>query len=165
MDAASMFAGVLGSIVGVSATIATGWIAQKTLHKRELLSSEIHKRETLYGQFIAECSKLVIDAYGHGLESPETLLSAYALLNRIRLTASETVLAEGEQILRRIAEQYLSPNLSAEEMRAVIRSWSADPLKSFGEACRDELKTIYSMHGYFRPFLKNKPKEVTQRGT
>ncbi len=158
MDAASMFAGVLGSIVGATATIGTGWITQKTLNKRELVRAEIDKRETLYGQFIAECSKLVIDAYGHGLESPETLLSAYALLNRIRLTASEAVLSEGEQILRRIAEQYLAPNLSAEEMRAVIRSWSADPLKSFGDACRDELKSIHSMHGYFATthFLKGK---------
>lgn len=163
MDAASIFAGILGSVVGATATIGTGWITQKTLNKRELVRAEIDKRETLYGQFIAECSKLIIDAYGHGLDSPETLLFAYALLNRIRLTASAAVLAEGEKILRRIAEQYLSPNLSAEEMRAVIRSWSADPLKSFGETCRDELKSIHSMHGYFvtAHSLKRKQKEAS----
>ena len=42
----------------------------------------------------------------------------------------------------RIAEQYFSPNISLEEMRAVTRSLEADPLKSFGEACRAELKSI-----------------------
>jgi hypothetical protein len=66
------------------------------------------------------------------------LLSAYALLNRIRLSASNTVLTEAEQIVRWIMEQYFSPNLSVEEMRALIRSRSVDPLKSFGEACRAE---------------------------
>lgn len=143
-------AGVLGSLLGASTTIAIGWIAQKTLHKRELLRAEVDKRETLYGEFIAECSKLIIDAYGHALEGPEKLLPAYALLNRIRLSASEAVLKEADRILRWITEQYFSPNLSIEEMRALIRSGSGvDPLKLFGEACRDELKSIHSVHGDF----------------
>jgi hypothetical protein len=152
-------AGVLGSLVGASTTIAIGWIAQKTLHKRELLRAEVDKREMLYGDFIAECSKLIIDAYGHVLEGPEKLLPAYALLNRIRLSASEEVLTEAERILRWITEQYFSPNLSIEEMRALVRSESGvDPLKLFGEACRDEVKSIHLIHGYFVTdhFLKAK---------
>jgi hypothetical protein len=45
--------------------------------------------------------------------------------------------------LKSITEQYFSPNLSVEEIRALIRSGAhADPLKSFGEACRVELKTM-----------------------
>jgi hypothetical protein len=46
--------------------------------------------------------------------------------------------------LQRITEQYFSPNLSVEEIRALVRSGGADadPLKSFGEACRIELKSI-----------------------
>jgi hypothetical protein len=39
-------------------------------------------------------------------------------------------------------EQYFSPNLSIEEMRALVRRSSADPLRSFGEACRVELKSM-----------------------
>jgi hypothetical protein len=90
------------------------------------------------------CSKLVVDSFERTLEKPETLLPAYELLNRIRLCASDAVLAEAEQILRRITEQYFSPNLSVEEIRALVGSGStnADPLKSFGEACRVELKSI-----------------------
>jgi hypothetical protein len=150
MDTAvvSAMAGVLGSLVGASTTIATGWITQKSLNKRELLRAEIDKREILYGEFISESSKLIVDAYVHTLERPETLLSAYALLNRIRLSASDAVLAQAEHILVWITEQYFSPNLSTEDMRAVILR-GADPLKSFGEACRDELKSIHSIHGDF----------------
>ncbi|MGD0283323.1 MAG: hypothetical protein ABSB95_13285 [Dissulfurispiraceae bacterium] len=145
----SVMAGVLGSVFGASTTIAIAWITQKTLHKRELIRGEIDKREMLYGEFIAECSKLILDAFGHTLERPETLLSAYALLNRIRLSASDTVFARAEHILMWITERYFSPNLTTEDMRALVHSPGNDPLKPFSEACRDELKSITSVHGDF----------------
>jgi hypothetical protein len=130
--------GVLGSLVGGSATLATAWITQKTTTKRELVQLEIRKRESLYGEFITECSKLLLDAMIHGLDKPETVLPAYALLNRIRLCATPVVLREAEELLRRIADQYFDKNLSVEELRAVAHSANADPLKRFGEACREE---------------------------
>src|SRR5262245_50082163 len=135
-------AAVLGSLVGSSGTIAAAWITQRTSSRRELVRMELSKSETLYGEFINECSRLAIDALAHGLETAETMLSAYALLNRIRLSASDAVLAEAVNVVSRIAEQYFSPNISLEEIRAVTRSLEADPLKSFGEACRAELKSI-----------------------
>ena len=137
--------GVLGSFVGYSTAIAIGWITQKsqeTLKKQELIWAEIDKRELLYGQFIGECSKLIVDAYGHTLENPETLLSAYAHLNRIRLSATQTVLTQAEDVIRWIAKQYSSPNLSLEVMHGLVHSQWDDPLKAFGEACRNELKSI-----------------------
>jgi len=144
MDASLIGAlsGVLGSLVGGSATVATTWVTQRTASKRELVQLEFRKREVLYGEFIAECSKLFIDAMSHTLDKPETLLNAYALLNRIRLCASPAVLKEAEHLLRRITEQYFSNNLTVEEMREIARSEDADPLKAFGEACRDEFASI-----------------------
>lgn len=133
-------AGVLGSLVGGSVTVATTWVTQRTLTKRELLRTEIRRREALYGEFISECSARAVDSFEHHLEKTETLLNAYALLNRIRLCASDAVLAEAERTLHFITEQYFSPNLSVEELRKRIRS--ADPLKAFGQACRRELKAI-----------------------
>ena len=138
----SAMAAVFGSLVGSSATVATAWVTQKTLSKRELISADIRQRETLYGEFIRECSKLVMDSFARTLDKPETLLSAYELVNRIRLSASDAVLAEAEHVLRRLTEQYSSPNLSLEEMRALVRTGEPDPLKGFGEACRVELKSI-----------------------
>jgi hypothetical protein len=144
MDTAlvSAMAAVLGSIVGGSATIATTWIAQRTQSKRELVQGELRKHEALYGEFISECSKLAIDALAHGIEKPETVWTAYALLNRIRLSASQAVLTEAEKVLTQIADQYYSPNLSPDEARALVRSREADPLKGFGEACRTELRKL-----------------------
>jgi hypothetical protein len=139
----SAMAAILGSIAGGSATVATAWVTQKTLSRRELIGAEIRQRETLYGEFIRECSKLVIDSFERTLDKPETLLSVYELVNRIRLSASDAVLAEAEYVLRQITEQYFSPNLSVQDFRALVQSGAgADPLKSFGEACRVELKSM-----------------------
>jgi hypothetical protein len=135
-------AGVLGSLAGGSATVATAWVTQKTLTRRELNVRDMRQREKLYGDFIAECAKLLIDSFTHTLEDPEKILALYALTNRIRLTASQPVLAEAEHLLSHIAEQYFSQNLTVQEMRQLARSANADPLKAFGEACRAELKSI-----------------------
>ena len=144
MDSAIVpaMAGVLGSLVGGSATFATAWITQKAVNRRELTLREMRKRETLYGEFIAECAKLVMDAFTHTLDTPEKLLPLYAMLNRIRLSASQPVLAEAEHLLTRIADQYFSRNLTLDELRDLARSEGADPLRTFGEACRAELKSI-----------------------
>ncbi len=144
MDAAivSAMAAIFGSLVGGSATVATAWVTQKTLSKRELIGAEIRHREMLYEEFIRECSKLVVDSLMRVLDKPDTLLSVYELLNRIRLSASDAVLAEAERVLRHITEQYFAPNLSVDDMRVLVQSGSADPLKTFGEACRVELKSM-----------------------
>jgi len=134
--------GVLGSLVGGSATVATAWLTQKTLTRRELNVRDMRQREKLYADFIGECARLLIDAFTHKLEDPEKLLPLYALTNRVRLTASQPVVAEAERLLARITEQYFSRNLTVEEMRQLARSQDADPLRTFGEACRAELKSI-----------------------
>ena len=56
MDAtsASTIAAIFGSLVGGSATVATAWITQETLKKREIVRAEIRTREMLYGEFIRE---------------------------------------------------------------------------------------------------------------
>ena len=48
-------------LVGGSATVATAWITQKMLDEREIVRAEIRTRETLYGELVRECSKLVMD--------------------------------------------------------------------------------------------------------
>ena len=133
---------VLGSLVGGAASVATTWIAQRTVSKREVAREEMRKREALYGEFIGECAKLLMDAFGHTLEKPETLLPVYALGNRIRLCASPTVLAQAEHLVRRITDQYFEPNLTLAQLHEIARSEGADPLKAFGAACRVELESM-----------------------
>jgi hypothetical protein len=138
----SALAAVLGSLAGGSATVAAGWVTQRTQGRRELIQADIRDREQLYSAFIGECSKVLIDALYHTFEEPQKLGKAYELLNRIRLLASDVVLAEGERVVRRMTEQYFEPNLSPEEIRALVKAEGSDPLRPFGEACRGELKAM-----------------------
>jgi hypothetical protein len=136
-------AGVLGSLVGGGATAATAWVSARTQSKRALVAVEMKKRETLYGEFISECSERAMDSFERSLDKPEVLLKAYELLNRIRLCASPTVLQEAERAVAVIMEQYFASNLSLDEMRALMRQGgNVDPLRSFAEACRSELKAM-----------------------
>jgi hypothetical protein len=144
MDTAllSALSAVLGSLVGGSASVATTWMAQKTLNRREVLREELRKREALYGEFIGECAKLFMDAFTHNLEKPESLLPVFALINRVRLCASREVLAEAERVLTRLTDQYFAKNLTVEDLRQLAHTEQADPLRDFGEACRAELKSL-----------------------
>jgi hypothetical protein len=142
MSWVSTLPGVLVPVLSVSGAVVIAWITQRTLNRRLLLREEILSRETLYGEFISESARLLLDAFQHTLEKPETLLPAYALINRIRLCASKDVLIAAEGLLGRITDQYFSENLSLPELRELRRSSEADPLRNFGEACRAELKSI-----------------------
>jgi len=134
--------GLLGTLIGGSASVATTWVAHKTVSKRELMREEIRKRESLYGEFIGECAKLLMDSFTHSLEKPETMLAVLALINRIRLCASPMVLEQAERLLRRITEQYLARNLTLDELRELARSEDADLLREFAETCRAELASM-----------------------
>jgi hypothetical protein len=144
MDTATIGAlsAVLGSLVGGTATAMTTWMSQRALNRSNRTRDEMKSREALYSEFINECAKLAVDALGHSLERPETLLPAYALLNRIRLCASPAVLAEAESVLRRVTEQYFAQNLPVERIHDLALARNSDPLEAFGQACRAELKAM-----------------------
>jgi len=144
MDTATIGAlsAVLGSLVGGTATAATTWMSQRALNRSKQVKDEVRRREGLYGEFIGECAKLAVDSLVHSLERPETLLPAYALLNRIRLCASTEVLAEAENVLKRVTEQYFAKNLPMEQIRQFAFSRHGDPLEAFGQACRAELTAM-----------------------
>ena len=135
-------AAVMGSLVGGSATVVTAWITQKQASRREIVGAEIRKREALYSEFIAVCSGLAIDSFVRELESPETVMPAYALLNRIRLCASDGVLAAADETVRHITEQYFARNLTIEELRELARTAGTDPLGPFSAASRHELNAL-----------------------
>jgi hypothetical protein len=146
MDATiiTALAGIGGSLCGGTASFATAWVTHKTRAKREVVRGELNKRETLYGEFINECSNRVMDSLEHNLDKPERLLSIYALLNRIRLCASDAVLGQAVDVVKFIMEQYFAPNVSVEEFHERVHNGGIDPLKAFSEACRRELMAMHA---------------------
>ena len=146
MDATivTALAGIGGSLCGGTASFATVWLTQKTRAKHTEIRAELNKRETLYGEFIKECSTRVIDSFERNLDNPERLLSIYALLNRIRLCASDAVLTQAINLVKFIMEQYSAPNVSVEEFHERAHNGGIDPLKTFSEACRGELLSMHA---------------------
>ena len=116
-------AGVLGSVSGASAAIATTWISQKSQTIRERAESETRKRETLYGDFITEAS-----------------VKLYAILGRIRLVSSDAVLTAAEECCDSIVDLYAKPNRTMAEIFTTMHGNEFEFLKRFSDACRVELR-------------------------
>jgi hypothetical protein len=135
-------AAVSGSLVGATATIITTWITQRTQMVRAEKEEKLRERQALYGEFITEASRLIVDALSHSLEKPETMVKLYGILGRIRLVAGDTVLATAEACCRQIVELYARPNLTLEEMQVAFEQNQLDPLEAFSTACRKELVEI-----------------------
>jgi hypothetical protein len=137
---------LVGSLVGGAASLFTALITQTAQSKRELLAAELRKREALYGEYVTECSKLIIDSLDHTLDHPNTMLQALAILNRIRLTASPPVLKSAEATLSAITQNYFKEKMAIAELSARLRDGTLDfpdPLASFSAACRVELQELH----------------------
>src|ERR1700754_1673475 len=100
-------AALAGSLIGGLTTFATTWLSQRYQDNRERAASEIAKREALYGDFINEATRVGVEAMERELESLTAATALVALLNRIRLTASEEVLKAAETVVDQIAEIYM----------------------------------------------------------
>ncbi len=124
-------AGVLGSVTGASAAIATTWISQKSQTLRERAKWETRKRETLYGDFITEASQRLADAFDHSLDKPETL---------VKLVSSDAVLTAAQECCDRVVELYGEPNRKIDEIFTTLRSGELEALERFSDACRIELR-------------------------
>ena len=135
---------MLGSLVGAAASIGTTWITQRTQRIRANTEWKLRERETLYGEFITEASRLAVDAMVHSLEGPEQFVTLYGILGRIRLMSGEHVLGKAEDCCRRIVDLYSRPNMTPEQIRAALEANELDPLKDFSAACRKELHAISS---------------------
>src|SRR5712671_6782967 len=104
MDTATVAAmsAALGSLAGASASVVTTWITQRMQMTRASLEWKLREREALYSEFLAEASRLAVDATLHSLDRPDQLVTMYGLLSRIRLISSEEVLKEAESCVRQI---------------------------------------------------------------
>jgi hypothetical protein len=134
-------AAITGSLAGSLSSLASTWISQRHEDRRDFMDREIMRREALYSDFITEAARGLIVAAGHQLTEYERLAAPYALLGRIRLTASSPVLKAAEALTRAIVDAYTKPNLTAEELHAVAME-KKDPLGEFSAVCRAELEAM-----------------------
>ena len=149
---------LLGSLIGGISTLTASRITQREQFRAERLNQQAAKREALYAEFIIEASKRRLDAWSHNAETPDVLGGLYSLLERMRLTSSDGVIAAGEQVIRDIIDVYSAPDRSFAELRQSIENNphfvpESDPLTNFSKACRAELACLETL---VRPGTQNR---------
>ena len=131
-----------GSLVGAAATSVTTWITQRTQRAHAEREERLRNRQTLYGEFITEASRLTVETLSHSLERPDTFVKLYGITGRIRLMATGPVLDAAEACIRQIIDLYAKPNMTVEQIRRAFECDGLDPIKDFSIACRKELLQI-----------------------
>jgi hypothetical protein len=131
-----------GSAVGGLTSIVATWLTQRRKDSARSLMQEKTRRQKLYKQFIDEASKLYADALVHDDSEVSSLVNMYALIGRMRISSGDAVIGKAESVARMIIETYFSPNRTFPELRQLMNSRSMDPLREFGEVCRQELNAL-----------------------
>jgi hypothetical protein len=134
-------AAIAGSLVGALSSAIGTWITARHQDRRDLLANRIARREALYSDFIGESARLLVDAMQFNLSDLQKLIPIYALMSRIRLSSSESVLQKAEQVINAIVSTYPQPNLTAEQIESQAMT-AQDPLRQFSDTCRTELAAL-----------------------
>lgn len=138
----SALSGLVGVLIGGVTSFATSWFIQSAQLRAKQLELHRSKREALFGEFIAEASRLYADALSHKKDEVADMVKLYAIVSQMRLWASATVIAKAERVMDDIATTYLGPNRTLHEMRELAAKGGLDLLVAFSEACRDDLADL-----------------------
>jgi hypothetical protein len=140
----SVLAALGGSVIGASTPILSNFVLQRSQTQRELTNREIAQREELYSEFIRQGTGCFAKALSQSLENIDDLVAMYALVNRIRLFASDSVLDAAEEFVQRLVATYGENNMTIEQIKSVALEQHADPLNDFALKCRSELREVYA---------------------
>jgi hypothetical protein len=141
MGAASQSAlfALAGSIIGALGGIVTTWLTMFAQERSRRQERVISRRESLYGEFIDEATRVFSDALTHKLDDASKLAKLYGLLSRLRLFAPTGVLRDAEATVHRILQTYAMPELDSQVLLSAQHGGNLDVLKTFSEACRKDL--------------------------
>jgi hypothetical protein len=135
-------AGLTGAAIGGLTSGITSWLAQKSQSRVRLLAQDKVTREDLYKEFIESATQCYADALQHEKPDIPGLVNLYGKIGRMRVLSSPKVLASAEQIGQKIMSIYLEPNKTFFELREMINKNAIDILSDFGEACREEFRSL-----------------------
>ena len=140
----SVLAALSGSVIGASTPVLSNFVIQRSAAQRELTNRELAQREELYSEFIRQGTSCYAKALSQSLDNIDELVAMYALVNRIRLFASRSVLEAAEAFVRKLIAKYGEKNMTIEQIKSVALEQHADPLNDFALKCRSELREVYT---------------------
>jgi hypothetical protein len=140
----SVLAALGGSVIGATTPVVSNFVLQRSVMQRELKNREIAQREELYSEFIRQGTSCYAKALSQSLDNLDEIVAMYALVNRIRLFASASVLDAAEVFVKKLVERFGEKNMSLDQIKSVALEQHADPLNDFALKCRSELRTVYA---------------------
>jgi hypothetical protein len=139
----SAAAGLTGSLLGGMSTFAASWLTTRAQFRTQTTVQQAAHRERIYAEFISKASRHLMKAWGHQLQRPQGLVGLYSLLERMRLTSSDAVIAAAERVIHDILAAYGAPDRPYDDLRDMVASGEVDtPLTQFSKACRAEMRTL-----------------------
>ena len=133
-------AALMGSAIGGLTSLATTWLTQRGEAKMRQITTDRVQRETLFAHFIDEASLLYADAFEHQETELAKLSKLYAMISRMRLLSSSSIVEHAERVSHMVIDTYLAPNKTFRDVVELKENGALDPLKEFSEACREELR-------------------------
>jgi hypothetical protein len=140
----SVLAALSGSVIGASTPVLSNFVIQRSATQREMTNREIAQREELYSEFIRHGTSCYAKALSENLEKIDEIVAMYALVNRIRLFASRSVLDSAEAFVKKLIATYGEKNLTIDQLKMAALEHHADPLNDFALKCRSELHEVYA---------------------
>jgi len=144
----SVLAALSGSVIGATTPVLSNFVLQRSVTQRELTNREIAQREELYSEFITKGTACYAKALSQSLDNVDDLAAIYALVNRIRLFASSSVLEAADVFVKNLVERYGENNMSIEQLMTLAREQHPDPLNDFALKCRAELRKLYAQSSW-----------------
>jgi len=132
-----------GSVIGATTPVLSNFVLQRSVTQRELTNRELAQREELYSEFIRQGTLCYAKALSQSLQNVDEIVAMYALVNRIRLFASEDVLKAAEAFVKKLVGTYGENNMSIEQIKTAALEQHVDPLNEFALKCRAELHKVY----------------------
>lgn len=134
-------AALAGSVIGGLSSFATTWLVQNAKYRQDQVDKDKNRRESLYGAFIDEASRLFADAIHHQFEDSNKFVKLYSLISRMRLFASTDIIASAESMADTLIKTYRAPDRQFSDFPDTKLD-EMDPLREFSEACRKELASM-----------------------
>jgi hypothetical protein len=135
-------AALLGTIIGGLTSFLTSWTTQTAQTRAQRIEAARTRRETLFGHFMDEMSRLYAHALSEDQIDYSKLVDIFALKGRIRLVASQPVIDIADRAVKHLIDLYIGPKLDAHQVRAMLDEVNSDYIGHFAEACRVELQAF-----------------------
>src|SRR6476659_1942509 len=132
----SALAALAGATIGGVTSFAATWLTQRTQARVQARAHKLSQREGLYKNFIEKASKAYADSLARqasDLTLITQLVDLYALVSMMRVISSTPIFESANHLVRLIANSYLSPNKSLQELQRMVDSGSIDALRDFRE--------------------------------